>query len=212
MKKTLILISILMLGLKALPQEVDYEAQLASYMSEFKNNIYSENVRTDLVDELESLKDQIENQIKLKDIQDQSFQTLKRTLKKISTFNTYLRCFTAYRDNISYDDFNYINDILGIYPVEMPKVKCSLAKLYEIKVGKFRAIMIKNLLIPKEYFEYNTIKVDYDCDYNGRIISGNSMNVGGGKLRCAMYLSDKHLAYYPIVFIRCSEVKSSFDK
>jgi hypothetical protein len=200
-----------MLGLKTISQEVDYETQLAKYMSEFKNNLFSEAIRTELVDKVYSLKDQIEIQIKLNNSDNSENRILLSTDKRISSFYNYLRCFTDNRENISYEEFMYVNNILGIYPIEIPGLSCNLAKLYEIKIGKFKAILIQNLLIPKEHFEYKTIKVDYDYDFNGRVISGSSMNVGGGKVRCAMYLSDTKTNYHTIVSIRCSEVKSSFS-
>jgi hypothetical protein len=208
MKKVLIILGLLNVQI-ILAQK--HEDQLISYMAEFKENIFFDVSRTEVIEKVDYLLDIIDNEVNSMNKDEPEFQNLLKTQKKAKAFYLYANCFTASRRDIFFSDFNYINDLLAMNVVEIPGISCSFAKFYELRMGNFKAILIRNTLIPKD-FDYRTIKVDYDCTFNGRVFSGNSINVGGSKVRCAMYLSSENTRFYPIVSAQCSEVKSILSK
>lgn len=186
----------------------EHESQLTDYMAGFKQNIYFEDTRASLLNKVQSLIDIMDIELRSMESFDPQYQGILNTRKKAEAFYKYGMCFTERRGDIPFTDFDYINNLLGITVREIPELSSTHVIFYELRVDKFKAIFIHNTLIPKD-FDYKTIKVDFDCNVNGKVFSGNSINVGGSKVRCTMYQSDTKSRYYPIVSVRCSEIKSN---
>jgi hypothetical protein len=208
MRKIFLTLIVIHLSIICLGQITDYENQLAQYLSDFKNNAYSDEIRLGLIEKVQSLKDKIEIQINLQDYSSKEYQSLVNIRKKIGAFNEYLRCFSNYAaSGLPYSEFNYINKVLEINPIEMHNIGCNFAKFFEIKIGDFKAIMVYNLLKPQDEFDYKSIKVTYNVDYNGRIINGGFTNVGGGLVKRIMYLSDQNKSFFRITSVTCSKIE-----
>jgi len=189
-------------------QNSNYENKLAQYMAEFKSNAYSDNLRMELFKKTESLKNQIDIQLNLNNSYNDEYKTLSSTQKKIKAFYNYLSCFSKYPNTeFPKEEFDYINEVLNIYPRELSGLTCNFAICYEITIGKFKAMLVYNKLKPTDNWDYKMIEVQYDFLYNGQPIKGSKFNLAGNNIQVMEYLSDKGNPNYKVVNVRCEETK-----
>lgn len=207
MKKSFLIIISINLTLLSFCQVTDYESKLALNISEFKNHAYSDDIRLGLLDDISSLRDQIDIQIGLMNTSNSDYQSYLSTQRKIIAFNNFLRCFTRSAVNACQkEEFNYIMNLLKIVPQELPNLKCDLATFYEVSFNDFKAVLVYNHYKYQEVPGQKSIRVEYDELLDGKAVSGSYLNVGANMIRCIKYLSDKRTFYPKIVAVRCSDL------
>lgn len=206
MKRILLIIITIHLSLLSFCQVTDYENKLALYISEFKNHAFSDDIRLGLLDEVSSIKDQIDIQIGLMNASNSEYQSYLSTQKKIIAFNNVLRCFVKVAGNFCrIEEFKYIMNLLKIIPQELPNLKCDLATFYEVSFNDFKAVLVYNHYPYQEVPGEKIIMVEYDVLLDGKAVSGSNLNVGPGMIRCINYQSDKNKYYHKIVAVKCRE-------
>jgi len=162
----------------------------------------------DIFDKTESLKNQIDIQINLNNSYDDEYRSLSSTKKKIKAFYNYISCLSKYSNTeFPKEEFDYVNEVLAIYPYEVPGLTCKHATSYEITIGKFKATFVYNILKQTDYFDYKMIEIEYDCLINGEPFQKGSLNLAGNNIQVMEYLGDKGNNYYKIVNLRCKEAK-----
>jgi hypothetical protein len=208
MKKRVIFFLSLLYSVVMFSQNSDYENKLAQYMAEFQSGAYSQILIDDLIIKTETLKNQIGIQLNLNNSNSDEYRSLLYMQKKIRAFYNYISCFKKFSNNeYSKDEFDYINGILNIYPVELKNLKCDFATFYEISIGKLKATIVHNILKQTDYFNSKMIEVEYDCMYDSQIFQKGNFNLAGNNVQVVEYLNDNQNRFYKIVNVRCKETK-----
>lgn len=208
MKRIFLIIMTIQLSLLSISQITDYENKLALNISEFKNHAFSDDIRLGLLEEVTSLKDQIDIQIGLMNSSNSDYQSYLSTRRKIIAFNNFIRCFSRSAVNAcQIEEFNYIMGILRIIPQEVPNLKCDLATFYEVSFNDFKAVLVYNHYEYQEIPGKKVIRVEYSELLEGKASWGSFLNVGANQIRCIKYLSDKQTFYPKIIAVKCSELK-----
>jgi len=204
LNKTLLLILFFILATDQVSGQLsEYEYELASIMASFKQYAFSDVKRNELISKTDELYDRISIQIKWKSYNDPDYYSFLSMQKKISAFRDYIRCFSKYASSgVEKEDFDMINSLLGIYPHTLD-LKCDNVLFYELTIREFKAIFAFNQIKPNSLNEFPTLTIDYNIKYEGRIIHGESINVGGNLVRCINFKSDNQKFYPTIVSVTC---------
>lgn len=204
MKKIHIIFILIFTSTTLFSQADDYLFRLSSYISEFKKNAYLDDVRSRIQDDVSSLIDQAEIQVRLS-IGTPDYEKNLTTKMKISAFYNFLRCLE--KGVCEKEEFEYIMGLLNIIPYELDNLSCESATFYDFSLNGYKSVLVLNNHKQQEMPGKDIIRVEYSELIDGKVVSGSYLNVGPNKVRCVNYLSDKHRFYHEIISVRCKTVE-----